>query len=144
MARVAHVRINATVCAICPAAVFDCLVHLNVGNNQVISIQSLNLTSSAHDASHTPYLSIAGCILQQIQQVQAALLGPASLGGAVCLSLSVATNAASKAAERHCLFVRNNILKELLCLLQAHMADCSSSLTSILPISLINPKYCIP
>ena len=69
------------------------------------------------------HLSVALCVLQQVEEELAALLGPAALRRPGHLRLGVPADAAIEEAEGDGLLVRDDVLQVLLGLLQAHVLD---------------------
>lgn len=83
------------------------------------------------------HLSIALCILQQVQQEIAGLDWPTTLSRrvALVLCLGCATDASSEAAEGDASLTANYILQVPLCLLQVHLAQGKGCLPRVLEVN---------
>lgn len=133
-----------------------CLVHLNVRDEERITIQTLHLENQStiisidllvsnyqnHEEptkqkmekeSGDTYLSITLSILQQIKNELCRLDRPTTLPiGMSVLSLCSTANTTTEPSEGNSLFVGNYILQIPLCFSQGQLSDCKGSLPCVL------------
>jgi len=103
VARVGHVRVDATVRAVGAAALRDGLVALDVRNEEVLQVQALGFR-------------VATSVAQQAEERFGSLLRPAALtvGGTFALRLRGAADATAEAAEHDASLHGENVLEVLL------------------------------
>ena len=122
MARTAHKGCDASVSTIGAPSHLWGTVDLDVVNNQVVSVQSLEFC-------------IALCILQHLKKKLRRFLWPTTLRGTPLLGLSTPSNATSEATEWHTFLVCDYILQECNGTAQMHVLDRLGSLTRVLEVN---------
>jgi len=96
---VGHVWVNTTVGTVCASSLLWCLVDLDVGNNEVGGIETLNV-------------GVGDGVLEETEQELSGLLWPASLGGTELLSLASSSSGSGETAEWDTLLMRLHVLEE--------------------------------
>lgn len=114
-----HVGVDATVGTVRATTQALGTVHLDVLDDQTISIQTLAVSVS---------LSVA----QKLEQELGGLLGPATLCGLPLLGLGTATDATVETAEGNALLLLDDSLQEALGTTQWHALDGLSGLMCVL------------
>merc|ERR1719244_1628017 len=116
------VRINPTMGPVSPTSHFWSSIHLNMFNDEVVSIKAL-------------VFGIALGIFHQVQQELSRLQRPSTLGSTVNISLSMTSNSTHKPPERNDLLMSDNILQIFGGTVQRHGLDSLSCLSSILEVN---------
>jgi len=119
----AQVRVNATVSSVCASAHLRSAVNLDVFDNQMIRVKTLEL-------------GIALSILQHLQKKLCALLRPSTLcREAPLLRLCTTSNTTCVPPERNTFLVRNDILQESDGTLQVHVLQRLRCLPRVLVVN---------
>jgi hypothetical protein len=119
VARVGHVRVDATVSAVCAAALLGGLVDLDVLDNQVASVETLGI-------------GVGLGVLEQAEEELSRLDGPAGTGDTEGLALGGAANGTAVAAHGNGLALGHDVLEELDRALKLPAVDGLSGLASVL------------
>jgi len=96
---VGHVWVDTTVSTVCASSLLWCLVDLDVGNNKVGGIETLNI-------------GVGYGILEETEQELGGLLWPTSLGGTELLSLGSSSCGTGETAKWDTLLVGLYVLEE--------------------------------
>ena len=119
MTRRWHVRVNSTVSTVCSSAHLWRSVDLDVANNELFNVQTLDI-------------SICLGVAKKVEDVLGRLSWPSTLSPLVLLALSLSAHTTIVASEWDDFFLCNNILQKLLSSAKRHAGDGFSCLTCVL------------